>query len=81
MAPKNLICNFRAPTLRAREKKYEYKRGSNAHLTKPSEYADIPESDFADPVGYNYPIDKEHIRGAITYWQHMDHRKAHDHII
>jgi hypothetical protein len=63
--------------IEAREKKYEYKRGSNASLTKPKEYASISESDFADPVGYNYPVDKAHIRGAITYWQHMDHRKAY----
>jgi len=63
--------------IRARERKYGYKRGSNASLTKPKEYANISESDFADPVGYNYPIDKAHIRGAITYWQHMDHRKAY----
>jgi hypothetical protein len=63
--------------IKAREKKYGYKRGSNASLTKPKEYASIAESDFADPVGYNYPVDKAHIRGAITYWQHMDHRKAY----
>jgi hypothetical protein len=63
--------------IEAREKKYGYKRGSNASLTKPKEYASIAESDFADPVGYNYPVDKAHIRGAITYWQHMDHRKAY----
>jgi hypothetical protein len=63
--------------MKAREKKYGYKRGSNASLTKPKEYANIAESDFADPVGFNYPVDKAHIRGAITYWQHMDHRKAY----
>lgn len=63
--------------IKAREKKYGYKRGSNASLTKPKDYANIAESDFADPVGFNYPIDKAHVRGAITYWQHMDHRKAY----
>jgi hypothetical protein len=57
--------------IEAREKKYGYKRGSNAS------FANIPESQFADPVGYNYPIDKAHIHGAITYWQHIDHRKAY----
>jgi hypothetical protein len=44
--------------MQQREKKYGYKRGSNASFTKPKEYASISESDFADPVGYNYPIDK-----------------------
>jgi hypothetical protein len=63
--------------MQQREKKYGYKRGSNASFTKPKEYASISESDFADPVGYNYPIDKAHIRGAVTYWQHLDHRKAY----
>jgi hypothetical protein len=63
--------------IRARERKYGYKRGSNASLTKPKDYVNISEGDFADPVGYNYPIDKAHIKGAITYWQHMDHRKAY----
>jgi hypothetical protein len=63
--------------IEAREKKYGYKRGSNASLTKPKEYANIAEGDFADPVGYNYPIDRAHVHGAITYWQHIDHRKAY----
>jgi hypothetical protein len=63
--------------IEAREKKYGYKRGSNANLTKPKEYQNIPDSQFADVVGFNYPIDKAHIHGAITYWQHMDHRKAY----
>jgi hypothetical protein len=64
--------------IEAREKKCGYKRGSNASLTKPKEYANLGESEFADPVGYNYPIDQGHIRGAVTYWQHLDHRKAYN---
>jgi hypothetical protein len=63
--------------MRQREKKYGYKRGSNASFTKPKQYQNIAESDFADPVGYNYPVDKAHIRGAIIYWQHLDHRKQY----
>ena len=64
--------------IKAREKKYGYKRGSNASLTKPAKYADIPESKFADVVGYNYPVDnKKHARGAVGYWQHMEHRKQY----
>jgi hypothetical protein len=63
--------------IRAREKKYGYKRGSNASLTKPKGYESIPESQFADPVGYNYPIDNAHVKAALTYWSHMDHRKAY----
>jgi len=63
--------------MRQREQKYGYKRGSNTSFTKPKEYKDIPESQFADPVGYNYPIDDAHVKAAVTYWSHMDHRKAY----
>lgn len=61
--------------MREREKKYGYKRGSNASFTKPGEYKDIQESSFADPVGYNYPINDEYVHAAVSYWSHMDHRK------
>lgn len=63
--------------IEAREKKYGYKRGSNASLTKPKAYANIAEGDFADPVGYNYPVDKPHIHGALGYWSQMKNRKAY----
>ena len=63
--------------IEAREKKYGYKRGSNANLTKPKEYQNIPDSQFADVVGFNYPVDKAHIRGALSYWGHMKNRKAY----
>jgi hypothetical protein len=75
--------NFQAATdeleraMQQREKKYGYKRGSNASFTRPKEYASISEGDFADPVGYNCPIDEAHIRGAVSYWQHLDHRRAY----
>ena len=63
--------------MQQREKKYGYKRGSNASFTKPKDYANIPESKFADPVGYNYPIDDAHVRPALGYWSHIEHRKAY----
>jgi hypothetical protein len=63
--------------MQSRERKYGYKRGSNASYKKPAEYEGLSESQFADPVGYNYPIDEKHVRGAVTYWQHLDHRKAY----
>jgi phage I-like protein len=37
-------------------------------VTKPSEYADIPDSDFADPTNYAYPIDKAHVMAAYRYF-------------
>ena len=60
-----------------REKKYGYKRGSNASLTKPAKYADVPESQFADPVGFNYPVTEKYVRGALTYWNQPKNRKAY----
>jgi hypothetical protein len=61
----------------AREKKYGYKRGSNANLTKPSKYADVPDNQFADIVGFNYPITQKYIRGALSYWNQPKNRKAY----
>jgi hypothetical protein len=63
--------------MKNREKKYGYKRGSNASYTKPADYAHLSENQFADPVGYNYPTDDEHVRAALAYWNHMDNRKAY----
>jgi hypothetical protein len=64
--------------LREREKKYGYQAAPNAHLTKPAEYAHIPESQFADPVGYNYPVDKEHVLAAIRYFLKPKNRNVYD---
>lgn len=64
--------------LKAREKKYGYKAAPNAHLIKPSEYAHIPESQFADPVGYNYPIDEEHVAAAIRYFLKPANRSVYE---
>ena len=55
--------------LERRSKKYGYEPGENAHLIKPKEYRDIPESQFADPVGYNYPVDTpKRARAALAYF-------------
>lgn len=59
----------RRKALKEREEKYGYKAGRNAHLTKPKEYADVPESQFADPVGYNYPVNTpKRARAALAYF-------------
>jgi len=63
--------------IKQREKKYGYKRGTNANLTKPKQYVNIPDSQFADIVGFNYPVDKTHIRGALSYWNQPKNRKAY----
>ena len=51
-----------------RAKKYGIAPKPDGHLRKPKEYAHIPDDEFADPVNYKYPIDKEHIRAALSYW-------------
>jgi hypothetical protein len=58
-----------------REKKYGYPAPSNANVRKPSEWADIPESKFADPVGYKYPVHTpENARAAIAYFAKPQNR-------
>ena len=46
------------------------------HLTKPKEYASIPDDQFADPVNYRYPIDAEHIRAALSYFNMPKNRET-----
>lgn len=52
----------------ARSKRYHIAIKEGGHVTKPSDYKNLSDEQFADPVNYRYPIDKEHIHGAITYW-------------
>lgn len=52
----------------SRSKKYKISIKDNTHVTKPSEYSNLSDDQFADPVNYRYPIDKEHILPAIRYW-------------
>ena len=59
-----------------RAEKYGIQPKEGGHLTKPSEYADIPEEQFADPVNYKYPIDREHVRAALIYFNQPENRRA-----
>lgn len=60
-----------------RAKKYGISPKPDGHLTKPKEYENIPEDEFADPVNYKYPIDnEEHVRGALTYFNQPAKREA-----
>lgn len=53
----------------ARERcgKYPVSLKEDGHLTKPSEYENIPEDSFADPCNFRYPIDEEHLMAAWAY--------------
>jgi len=52
----------------ARSIKYNIGIKDNGNLTKPAEYENIDDDEFADPVNYKYPIDAEHIKAALSYW-------------
>jgi len=43
------------------------------HLTPPAGYPDDPDQ-YGDPVNYRYPIDDEHVRAALSYFNQTDHR-------
>lgn len=46
----------------------KFKEGKGS-LTKPEEYANVPDEDFADPCNYNYPmVPEERLRSA---WQRL----------
>jgi hypothetical protein len=53
---------------RRRAKRYGIAVKPGGNVTKPSEYSNVADEDFADPVNYRYPIDREHIRAAASYW-------------
>lgn len=61
---------------RERAQKYGVEPKEGGHLTKPSEYENIPEDQFADPVNWRYPVDREHVRAALTYFNQADNRRA-----
>ena len=52
----------------ARSKKHGIEIKDGGSVTKPGEYSNIPDSEFADPVNYAYPIDATHIVSASQYW-------------
>jgi hypothetical protein len=62
--------------LREREKKYGYKAPLNANLTKPSRWENVPDDEFADPVGYKYPVHTpKNARAALTYFNKPENRR------
>jgi rubrerythrin len=40
---------------------------TEGHRTKPAEYKDVPDSEFADPVNFKYPLDESHVQAAWSY--------------
>jgi hypothetical protein len=61
--------------LRERERKYGYKAPLNANLTKPSRWENVPDDEFADPVGYKYPVHTpKDAYAALTYFNKPEDR-------
>ena len=61
---------------RQRAERYGISPKEGGHLTKPSEYERLSDDQFADTVNYRYPIDADHVRAALTYFNQADNRRA-----
>lgn len=54
---------------KARSQKYGIAVRQDGHVTKPSEYAKVPDEQFLDPVNYAYPCpDAKQTQAAAAYW-------------
>jgi hypothetical protein len=54
---------------KARAEKYNIGIKEGGNVTKPSEWADVADDDFLDPVNYRYPCpDADQTRTAASYW-------------
>lgn len=60
----------------ARSRRYGIGVKEGGNVTKPSEYSNVPDDEFADPVNYRYPIDAEHVQAAWSYINQPDNQKA-----
>lgn len=53
----------------ARSRKYRIGIKAGGHLTKPGEWAEVPDDEWGDPVNYRYPMpDAKQARAAWSYW-------------
>jgi len=53
----------------ARAKKYGIGVKAGGHVTKPGEWSQVPDEQFADPVNYRYPMpDRAQCQAAWSYW-------------
>jgi len=59
----------------ARAKKYGIAAKKGKPITKPSEYANVPDASFGDPTNYAYPCDAEHAKAALSYFNQEGQRE------
>jgi hypothetical protein len=64
---------------KGRAEKYGISPKEGGNLTKPEEFKDLSDDQFADPVNYRYPVDKDHVQPALTYFNQSDNRKDYGH--
>jgi hypothetical protein len=60
-----------------RSQKYGIGIKQGGNVTKPSEFAEIPENQFADPVNFRYPVDAKHCKAALGYFNQPDNRSQY----
>jgi len=59
----------------ARAKHYGIAIKQGGNVTKPSEWASVPDEEFLDPVNYRYPCpDAKQTQAAAGYWGHPDNQ-------
>lgn len=62
----------------ARSQKYGIGIKDGGSVTKPSEWANVPDAQFADPVNYSYPMpDLPQTIAAWRYWNVADNQKPY----
>jgi len=60
-----------------RSQKYGIGIKQGGNVTKPGEFSSIPEDQFADPVNFRYPVDAEHCKAALGYFNQPDNRSQY----
>jgi hypothetical protein len=60
-----------------RSQKYGIGIKQGGAITKPSEFSNVPEGQFADPVNFRYPVDAEHCKAALGYFNQPDNRSQY----
>lgn len=59
----------------ARAKKYKISVKEGGNVTKPSEWENVPDEQFLDPVNYRYPCpDRDQTKAAASYWGQEDNQ-------
>jgi hypothetical protein len=61
-----------------RARKYGIAIKDGGHVTRPGEWAQVPDDEFLDPVNYRYPCpDAGQTRAAASYWGNPDNQSQY----